>query len=80
MHKDIHKSTWNSPYWHTKSQIDHVIVNKRWRSSLQYVLAKQGADMGSDHSFVVEQIKLQPRKGRRKDQRPPPINTQKLND
>lgn len=78
MHKAIHKTTGNSSDGHTKNQIDHVIVNKIWRSGLLDVGAKQGADVGSDHSLVLEKIKLKRRKSRRKNQRPPPINIQKL--
>lgn len=67
MHKDIHKTTRDYQDGHTKNQIDHAIVNKRWRRSLLDMLAKQGAD------------KLKLRKSKRKDQRPPPIDIININ-
>lgn len=33
-HKTIHKTTWESPDGHTKSQIDHVMISQTWRRSL----------------------------------------------
>ena len=30
-HRNIHKTTWRSPDNNTVSQIDHVIVNQKWR-------------------------------------------------
>ena len=48
-HKDIHKLTWYSPNGRDKNQIEHIIINGRWRKSLLDVCVKWGADCGSDH-------------------------------
>ena len=58
MHRDIHKTTWRSPDQRTVSQIDHVIINQKWRRSLQDVKAYRGADIGSDHVLVVASVSL----------------------
>ena len=42
------------------------------------VVAKQGADIGSDHSLVLATLKLKLRKTKRKDQRSPPLDINKL--
>ncbi|XP_056017205.1 relaxin receptor 1-like [Ostrea edulis] len=57
-HRDIHKQTWTSPDGHTNNQIDHIIINRRWRGSLQDVRVKRGADIDSDYSLVIAKIKL----------------------
>ena len=57
-HKQCHKVTWRSPNARTENQIDHVTIVQRWRSTLQDVRAKRGADVGSDHHLVVTQLKL----------------------
>ena len=54
MHRDIHKTTWRSPDQRTVSQIDHVIINQKWRRSLQDVKANRGADIGGDNVLVYE--------------------------
>ena len=40
-HRDIRKTTWRSPDQRTISQIDHVIINQKWRRSLQDVKANR---------------------------------------
>ena len=58
LHKECHKVTWVSPDRRTQNQIDHVITSRRWRSSLQDVRARQGADVGSDHHLLIAKLKL----------------------
>ena len=57
-HKQRHKVTRRSPNARTENQIDHVTIVRRWRSTLQDVRVKRGADVGSDHHLVVAQLKL----------------------
>ena len=44
------------------------------------VVARHGADVASDHSLVLAKIRLKLCKAKRKDQRPPPINVQRLKE
>ena len=61
-HKTIHKLTWTSPDGNTRSQIDHIMINGKWRHSLQDVRAMRHADVGSDHNLVEAKVLLKLRK------------------
>jgi len=61
-HKTIHKLTWTSPDENNRSQIDHIMINGKWRHSLQDVQAMRHADVGSDHNLVVAKVLLKLRK------------------
>ncbi|KAL3877907.1 hypothetical protein ACJMK2_035549 [Sinanodonta woodiana] len=63
-HKDIHKLTWTSPDGRTQSQIDHIIINGRWKHSFQNVRVMRNADIGSDHFLLVAKVTLKLRKVR----------------
>ena len=49
LHKNTHKLTWKSPDGRTTNQIDHVIVNNKWRRSLHNVRVSKRADVNSDY-------------------------------
>ncbi|VDI60697.1 Hypothetical predicted protein [Mytilus galloprovincialis] len=57
-HKNCHKVTWVSPAGNAENQIDHITISQRWRSSLQDVRIKRGADAASDHHLVIGSIKM----------------------
>ncbi|XP_071153817.1 craniofacial development protein 2-like [Mytilus edulis] len=57
-HKNCHKVTWVSPAGNAENQIDHITISQRWRSSLQDVRVKWGADAASDHHLVIGSIKM----------------------
>ena len=57
-HRMSHKVTWRSPHGMVENQIDHVTINRKWRSSLQDVRVNRGADVGSDNHLVVADIKI----------------------
>ncbi|PIK40142.1 putative craniofacial development protein 2-like [Apostichopus japonicus] len=61
-HKEIHKNTWTSPDKRTNNQIDHVLINKKYRSSVRDTRVMRGADVASDHQLVRTQIKLKLKK------------------
>lgn len=55
-HKEIHKYTW---YYHSrglKSIIDYVIVKQQTKLRVQNVKVRRGADCGSDHCMVCQNI------------------------
>ncbi|XP_065576374.1 uncharacterized protein LOC136037582 [Artemia franciscana] len=57
-HKTIHKYSWNSPDGRAHNQIDHLLINRKWKSSLQDVRAFRGADVASDHALMIARISL----------------------
>lgn len=66
-HKTIHKITWNSPNGRDKNQIDHLMINGRWKNSLCDVRAMRGADCSSDHHLIIGKINLKLRKAKGND-------------
>jgi endonuclease/exonuclease/phosphatase family metal-dependent hydrolase len=55
-HRNVYKYTWTSPDVKTHNQIDYILIDRRWHSSILYVRSFGGADCNTDHYLVVEKF------------------------
>ena len=79
-HKEIHKCTWNSPDGQTNKQMDHIIINRRWRGSLQDGRASREADVGNDHDLVMPKLTLKLRRVTKTAERKSRLDVDKFKD
>ena len=77
---DIHNTTWTSPSRATKSQIDHILINGKWRSPLQDLRAYKVADVANDHNLLVAVVSLKLRRARKGQRRRHQFDSIKLRD
>jgi len=57
--------TWTTPDGKHRNQIDYVLVNKRWKSTIKDVRTRPGADCGTDHEIIVATLQLKLKKLKR---------------
>ena len=58
-HKDIHKYTWYQRGKDFRSQIDHILVRRKWLSAVNDTRAYRGAEFcNSDHRMVMAKTKV----------------------
>jgi len=55
LHRNMHKYTWTSPGGKTLNQIDHILQDTRWHSSILNVQSFRRADCDTDHYLLVAQ-------------------------
>lgn len=80
-HLNIHKVTWVSPDRRTENQIDHIAINRKWRSSLLDVRNRRGADVYSDHHLLTGLIRIKLSTNRKREPTAPKrLDIAKLKD
>jgi len=57
MFPHIHKYTWTSRDGKTCKQIDNILIDRRWHSSVLDVQSFRGADCDTDHCQVVAEVR-----------------------
>ncbi len=57
-HKEIHKQTWICPDRRTCNQIYHVLINRKFRTSVLDTRAIRSAVIASDHHLVCTKLRL----------------------
>jgi len=55
-HRNIHTYTWISHDGKTHNQVDHILIDRSWHSSILDVRSFSGADCDTDHNLVVEML------------------------
>ena len=57
LRQNIHKYTWSSPETKTPNQIDHILIDWRWHSSILGVQSFRGAAFDTAHYLLVAKFR-----------------------
>ena len=50
--------TWTSPNGQYRNQIDYILCNRRWKSSITSVKTRPGSDCGTDHELLLATFRI----------------------
>jgi len=79
--KKIHTHTWTFPDGRFKSQIDHILINRRHRNCIRQVRSFRGAEGDSDHYLVTASFKVKlSRVWKKRIKGKPKLDTEKFKD
>lgn len=78
--KPTRKWTWESPDGIHRNMIDLILIQNRWKSSVINCRTFQGADISSDHSLVLCNIKLKLKRQTNKSKQQQRHDTNQLKD
>jgi hypothetical protein len=56
-HRNIHKYSWISPDGKPHNHFDHVLIDRRWHSSILNLQSFTGADCDTDHYLAVAKVR-----------------------
>jgi len=56
-HRNIHKYTWTSPGGKIHKQTDHILIDRRWHSSIINVRFFRGADSDTEHYLAFAKVR-----------------------
>jgi hypothetical protein len=68
-HHNIHKFTWTFPDGKTHHQIDHILIDRRWNSSVPDAQLFRSAYCDTDHYLVVVKFRERLAKNKQRVQR-----------
>jgi len=78
-HHNRNLYTWISPGDRYRNQIDYIIVNRRWKSSIDDAKTYPGADCETDHILLAAKIRVKPAKIKHKP-KPSKVNVKMLDN
>ncbi|RXN18970.1 endonuclease exonuclease phosphatase family [Labeo rohita] len=73
-----HRLTWRNPSGKDSAMLDYVLINTRFRSSLQDVRAMRGPDCGSDHYLIRARLRLKLHRAKRAAPKSPRLDWRQL--
>ena len=79
-HKDIHKASWYLPDGVIRNQIDYMLFQRKFRTSICDIRVRRAAELNSDHLLVVARFKMKLNTRRKRAIRQTKVDVGRIND